>query len=249
MLISLRGEEKVGKSHFSATAPTPIVVFNLDGGFQRCLGSFPALKTIVVEGKELAEALKTPADIYIVEYYLDFPSLTTIDAKNPFGKGLKISPIYTQFLQNIEMAVRNPAVKTLVFDTGTVWWEIARSAFKEKAGSDGMMARDYGTVNAEVRAVFNFVKAAEKRGMEKNLITLHHNKDIYVADKATGDTMADGCKHVGKFVDVKLRMTKDKKEGKIVTTTEIEDCGLNRTVEGKKLANLTFEKLQELAEL
>ena len=133
LICAVAAREKQGKTHFSLTAPGPIVHFNADIGLEGVVHKF------LKEGKE------------ILVYNIPMPQT---DNKNVEKEAAKI---WEDLDKAVDSVLDNPAVRTIVFDTATEIWEIVRLAYFGKLSE--IKPHHYSGVNAEFR---RFLKKAYK---------------------------------------------------------------------------------------
>jgi len=155
MTAAIIAREKQGKTHLALTAPGPIVVFDADYGLEGVVGKF------VDAGKK----------IYI--YRIEMPSQEEKDA------GKIASEIWDEINALFIDVLRNPEVRTVIFDTASELWEIARLAYFGKL--EQVKSHHYGMVNAAFRRFL-------KKGLDsdKNILLLQKMKAEYLDDKRTG---------------------------------------------------------------
>jgi hypothetical protein len=161
MTAAVIAREKQGKTHFSLTAPGPIVVFDADYGLEGVAGKF------VDAGKK------------ILVYRIDMPSQEEKDA------GKIASEIWDEVNGLFSEVLRNPSIRTVVFDTASELWEVARLAYFGKL--EQVKSHHYGMVNAAFRRFL-------KKGIDsdKNILLLQKMKAEYLDDKRTGNYEMSG---------------------------------------------------------
>ena len=155
MTAAIIGREKQGKTHLALSAPAPIVVFDADYGLEGVVGKFVDL------GKK----------IYI--YRVEMPS------QEEKGADKIASEIWDEINALFIDVLRNPEVRTVIFDTASELWEIARLAYFGKL--EQVKSHHYGMVNAAFRRFL-------KKGLDsdKNILLLQKMKAEYLDDKRTG---------------------------------------------------------------
>jgi hypothetical protein len=133
LIVAVAAREKQGKTHFSLTAPGPIVTFNADIGLEGVVHKF------LREGKE------------ILVYNIPMPEANSKNVEKEASK------VWGDLEAATDAALDNPAVRTVVFDTATEIWEIVRLAYFGKLSE--IKPHHYSGVNAEFR---RFLKKAYK---------------------------------------------------------------------------------------
>ena len=187
LIVSVQGQEKSGKTHFSLTAPGPIAYFGMDIGEEGVVDKF------LDSGKEIYSAdaqIKVPNTIVMTK------GGPTLDAEKAWEK-MKVALV---------TALSNGGVRTVVVDTATEMWELIRLARFGKLTQ--VMPMQYGPVNAEMRGL---LRAAFES--DKNVILIHKVKAEYVNDKRTGRMERAGFSDTGYIVQVNLRTYYDGEAG------------------------------------
>lgn len=136
LVAAVAAREKQGKTHFSLTAPGPIVTFNADIGLEGVVHKFLA------EGKE------------ILVYNIPMPEANNRNVEKEAGK------VWDDLENATDAALDNPAVRTIVFDTATEIWEIVRLAYFGKLTE--VKPHHYSGVNAEFRRFLKKVFKTDK---------------------------------------------------------------------------------------
>lgn len=253
MLLSLEGEEAVGKTTLACTAPLKVVSFSFDMGAQRALFGakaelFEGLKIAMVpykatSGKVLCE------DCDIVVYELPRP----IQVDNIRVKGCV--DLWAYFLKLFVEAMQEPTVRSIVVDTMTVARRVRVDAHLESLQDaakpnekmrERLLQIEYGTPNDAIRDLWNLGQS-----VGKNLIGVHHLTDEYAdhinskGDREqviTGNRVLEGLKGTYRFVDISMRM--EKKDKGIVA--KLNKCGYNLALEGTALPNPTWDSVVDL---
>uniref|UniRef100_A0A6H2A3W1 Putative ATPase domain containing protein n=1 Tax=viral metagenome TaxID=1070528 RepID=A0A6H2A3W1_9ZZZZ len=156
LILAVVAQEGQGKTHFSFTAPDTIVTFNADFGLEGVIHKF------IQQGKT------------ILEYQVPMPNPQSRDVEKEAQK------VWDDLEAAYDECLRNPSVRTIIFDTATEIWEVVRLAYLGKLTE--VMPHHYTAVNAQFR---RFLKRADKT--DKNLILLQKMKPTYVGKNATGD--------------------------------------------------------------
>jgi len=252
MLISLEGENATGKTTLAYTAPLKIAGFAFDLGFERALfgaraSLFEGLKVEIVRYAPDAEPPPFEADITIFE--LPQPlQLDTIRLKGMLR-------LWNYFLVRYAAALQDEGIRSLVVDTATLARRIKADAYLEtlqekEPTRQQLIQVEWGRANDATRDLFN---TSESFG--KNLVALHHltdeRKDAVGSDgkivqgMLTGNRILEGLGSTHNFVDVALRMKKDK--GQI--TAEWRKCGYNLAMEGTTVKDPSWNILVDIIEM
>lgn len=251
MIVSVEGHEKTGKTTFAYTAPLPIVSFSLDMGHERALYGamypkfFEGLDIQVVPYVKGAKMVPATADITVYE----LPSPMQLDVDKMLG----YIEQWDYFLDRYVDAMMDKRTGTVVVDTMTLMRKNKINAYLQELQGQGKARKqlqqiEYGHPDGAIRDLYVFAKSAGK-----NLVATHHLRDHYspglrdgqVTTVADGTFEIDGVKDTAKFVDVGIRMGKDK--GKLMATIDV--CGPNLAFEGTSHPNLTWDKLVDVIEL
>lgn len=216
LIVNTMGKEKSGKTNLGLTAPGPIVLFDFDYGLEGVIGKFASDK-----------------DIYPSEYRI-----------NEIAANAFITQ-FERFKKEFASALKEPEVRSIVVDTGTELWELARMARFGKLTQ--VMPHNYGPVNAEMRGLIR-----DAYSSDKNLILLHKMTEIYKNDKPTGTFGLAGFKDVPYNVQVNILCWRDEEQ---VFHATIQDCRQNAEVAGfdmigdmisfPNLATLVFPETEE----
>ena len=157
LIISVEGQEKQGKTRFGLTAPGPIALFNLDIGLEGVIDQFVDTKEILVADFNYRDATKAS----------------------------EWEEMWERMKKAYYNALSSPKIRSLVVDTASELWELARLARFGKL--DKVQPYHYGPVNAEFRDLIR--KSYESN---KNVILLHKMKKEYMDDKYTGNYERSG---------------------------------------------------------
>jgi hypothetical protein len=246
LIISVEGHEKSGKSTFGYTGPLPIVSFSLDMGHERALyGSqhkkwFEGLEIQVVKYDRTLKAEDPTADVTVYE----LPNPIQLNAEKLIG----YEEQWDYFIDRYVKAMTGNVVKTVIVDTMTLARQHKIKAYLQELQGQGKARKqlqqiEYGHPDGEVRDLYTFAKAAGK-----NLVAVHHLRDHYapainrdgvVTTAADGTFEIDGVRDTAKYVDVAIRMVKNKG----VLTGEIQICGPDLSFEGSSLPNISWDSL------
>lgn len=223
LVVSISGHPKTGKSHLALTFPAPMVVFSFD------IGLDPVLKKF--EGKDI-----------VVKTY-PIPIIDSVKALS-FQKDLK--GIWDSFVNDLKKATENVKIKTLVIDTWTAVYEIARIARASELGLQNIVQHQYGDVYARLRSLIQRPRIAGQ-----NLVLTTYLRDRFVGDQNTGEPELDGWKRTESEVDVVLWTRRDvqtvmeanKPIKKNVITTLIKDNRYDLDINGKELTMANYNDL------
>lgn len=195
--ISVEGREKRGKTRFSLTAPGPIIYFNLDEGLDRVQPEtqFPNLDLRVV-----------PIPAFARDGHPD----VVADGALKVWDWLK-----TQHINALD------AARTVVYDSFTEVWELARLARLGKLTQ--VQSHHYGPVNREFH---EFIREFNRHNA--NLILLHKVMPEF-EDKTKMERR--GFSHIGFSVDDFFRVERDDTDGAFLV--EVIESGHNAALRGK----------------
>ncbi len=267
MLLSIEGDEATGKSTLALSAPLPIVSFAFDMGAERAMmgGRFNELfngvdihyvpydrSEAVLSGRMEGETgLWEGHDITVFE----LPPPVQLDSIRVKG----YVTLWTYFIAMCAKAFMAPEVKTLVVDTMTVARRVKCDAYLESlqnAAFDAAGKRlpavhlrerlsqiEYGNPHDAIRDIYT-----TGAGVRKNLIAVHHLTDEYakmpnekgmIEDKATGRRVLEGLKNTNRFVDISIRLTKDKGQ----VSGEFIKFGYSLPIEGTSQSDPSWDKI------
>lgn len=156
LIVAVAAREKQGKTHFAMTAPGPMVIFNADTGLEGVVHKFLA------QGKR------------ILVYNVPKPDPSSKTVEKEAGK------VWDNMVNAFDEALRNGAIRTIIFDTATEVWEILRLAYFGKITQ--VMPHHYVGCNAEFRKFLD-----KAYSTDKNLILVQKMKAEYLNDKRTGE--------------------------------------------------------------
>lgn len=175
--IAARGKE--GKTHKMLEAPDPIVVFNSDYSLEGVVEKFP--------------------DKIVIEYKVPIPDP---DASDVDGGVKRIMTehynVFKKADKALDVVLRNPAVRTIAFDTATEFWEIVRLAYLGRL--EKVIQRDFGPANSAMR---RFLKKA--LDSDKNILFLQKMKQEWIGKESTGNYIMSGFGDVEYIAQVVMR--------------------------------------------
>lgn len=197
LIASVWGNDKQGKSHFALTAPGPMVYINIDNGLEGVVEQFMSQKNILL------------CDIHFTE--------DKASAEAAWGK----------FKGAYDGGLMNPAVRTVVIDTGTRLWELVR--LKHFGQLSGVMPTRYEKPNAEFNS--SVLDAAYKS--DKNVILLHKSGKEYINNTYTGGQEIKCYSDTGGAVQLNVKVYRDGKNGPFGLI--VENSRHNKNVAGLEL--------------
>ncbi len=196
LIAHVMGREKSGKTNFALTAPAPIILFDFDYGLEGVVQKFAKEKEIYSSEFRIHEI---SADRFVAEW--------------------------DRFRTEFKIALNDPAVETVVWDTGTEVWELLRMARFGKLTQ--VRPHNYGPVNAEMRGMIR-----DAYSSDKNLIIISKMTEQYVNDKFTGTYVMQGFKDIPYSSQINI-MTQRTKDNEFTAT--ILDCRQNASIMGLEL--------------
>lgn len=225
--IAIKGEPKIGKTHFTLTVPGDIFVIDLEG------------KTPTVS-RNFDEELQERAQIQDVIEYVN-------EVEGEVDNNLTLDAIDERIRTFVKASSSNPDYKaTIVIDSGTVWWNCYNSWLngdpKTDMNSLGKPKQpEYGKINSKMSD--NLVKL---RSTGWNVIITGHSYPAYVKAGEVDENKKDAKWYKGTehWSDVVIELKKQ--HGKKIAT--IEACTLTNAVVGMTIEDPTYEKLVALLE-
>ena len=262
MLLSIEGDEAVGKTTLAYSAPLPIVGFQFDMGADRAIygGRFNEL----FQGLDIAMVPYEPQAE--VEPVWQTHDITVFEVPPPIQLGsVRVkgyNRLWTYFVVRCAEALSDPAVKTVVIDTMTVARRVKADAYLESlqdasfdAKGEPILAKplrerliqiEYGNPNDAIRDIYSTAA-----GLKKNLGVVHHLTDERaelnvkgeIKQVLTGKRILEGLNHTYRFVDVAMRLTKV--SGPTIVG-EFLKCGYDLAQEGTSMNNPTWDAIVNL---
>lgn len=196
LVCSIEGLEKTGKDHLALTADGPIYLLDFDHNLEGVLPKFSQKK-----------------DIYVCTY--DY--ITDSDSQSA------ALDVWLQFKADYAEGLKSAA--TVIIDTGTQMWTVARMARFGKVASVPPIA--YGPVNTEIKELVQQAKEADG-----NTIFLHRVKPVYIGKDRTDKYEINGFGEMGFEVQATFRTYRDEDEQFHV---RIMECAQNMTIAGVEL--------------
>lgn len=205
LILSVEGLHSCGKTNFALTAPGPVAIHDLDTGLEGVAEKFVGKKEIF-------------SFSYIIPQSIALPG-------TPMGSVLaeEAKKVWETFVLQYRESLKK--ARTVVVDTGSELWELARLARLGKLAQ--VLPHNYAAINAEFREL---LRLAYKH--DCNLILLHKLKREYINEKFTGNYERAGFNDIDFVAQVTLRATKDPKgEGLNKFNLKISKCRQNPLLE------------------
>lgn len=197
LIVSIMGREKQGKTHVGFTAPGPIAAFDFDYGQEGVIHKFAKDKRIYTSEFRIGEI---SAEKFNVEW--------------------------ERYKKEYRAALNEKELRSLIIDTNTELWELARMAKFGKLTQ--VMPHQYGPVNAEMRGLIR-----DAYSSDKNVIFLHKMSEQYVNNSPTGRYVMAGFKDTPYSVQVNCLVWREEGGGDF--HLEVTDCRQNPDVAGMDL--------------
>ena len=229
LIISASALPKVGKNHFSCSAPDPIRVYCFNGGADFVASKF------------------SDKVIDVCNYRL--PIVEDLNMKWAL-------PLWEEFREQYTKDLETGEYNTYVFDTSTEIENIVqqsvleeeqekaeeRNKDKQKLATTEFLAR-----NLRMKALFD---RAKDSGV--NLISLQYLKEEWVREKGreraepTGNFVLDGWRRTESQADINLEMTVQMKAGKKISVARLVSNRFDRTMDGQTFEDVTFDEVVAL---
>lgn len=230
LVLSLWGDAKEGKTHFSLTAPPPIWYINLDFGVDELLHKFPGLD---VRRADLEMTEATDASTYkklLANFHKDYVEALTMG-------GTVVVDTATQLWQVVQKVKLDAVIeeRTEAF--------YAKHKKMPEPGEIKLFPFDYADANTYMGGLLR--RAAQQR--KTNVIFINRAKEDWSSQGPTGTVSFQGFKDTAAIVQMTLKLfTKregqgDKKTFKVMG--KIESCRFDKELEGMELENPDFETL------
>lgn len=235
IIVNVEALEKCGKTTFALTAPDPIVVFNLDRGLEGIAQhALKVGKKVIVAGLDQGKN-RMPA--YYFAKPKPAPGKGTKDLSYTQAVADRAREVWKQLKDDYEEALQSKA-RTLVMDTGTGCYELARYAAFGKLTQ--VKPHHYGPLKQEFQGLVH-----RAYDFDKNVIWIHRLKPEWVdrigkdgekESAKSGRLERAGYSDMGFEVQANVRLSKesDKKKGTHFKAT-ILDCRLNQGLDGEEL--------------
>lgn len=208
LIARVGGLEKGGKTHFALTAPAPIGLMDMDRGLEGVVEKFANDKTIYTKNLR------------------GMPSRSQADYERR----------WETFKDSHYILLDDKDIRTVVWDTDTEAWEMARLAFFGKLSQ--IKPHHYAEINREFRGL---IDAAFDR--DKNLILICKYKKQYVAKDGS---KSDDAQWNGKYeeagmsdlpfvvqVNLRARALRTENGDGVVPSIEVVNCRQNMGITGE----------------
>lgn len=202
LLVSSEGKEKTGKSEFWMSAPGPIAGINLDTGTEGVIEKWAKKKNI---------------------WMLNF----NIPPVSPNNRQEYIS-MWAKSKAAYDKALAHPDVRTVVVDTNSDWWELARLSEFGSLSPAVDVKRAYPPLNMMFRSIIR-----NAYDTNKNLILTHKVSEVWKKNAAgqdapSGDFERTGFKEDGYLIQVNIVHKYEDGEFKM----EVKNCRQNMDLAG-----------------
>jgi len=198
LIIAVEAVDKEGKTTFGLSAPGPVALMDMDIGTEGVVDNYIGKKKLYIAGFDYR------------------------DSTDP-AEWLKM---WVKYKETFLTALTDKWIRTVVVDTATEAWELARLARFGKLTQ--VLPHHYGPVNAEFRDLIR--KAYDT---DKNLILIHKMKEQYINDKGTGKMIRSGFNDTAYLVQVNIRTWYRAKERLFGLT--VVNCRQNMSIAGMEL--------------
>lgn len=208
LVMRVGGFEKDGKTHFGLTMPGPISVLNIDRGLEGMVEKFAREK-----------------EIHISEDFRAMPSATQEDNEER----------WKAIMSAYENALKDTHIRSILYDTDTEAWEIARLAYLGKLV--GVRELHYPEVNSIFRNVIDMALAHDK-----NVMFTCRLRKQYVRSKSAegkessvwnGKWEESGFGEFGSIVQGSLRAAIVSMDNENTPTIRIIKCRQNMQMNGE----------------
>ena len=237
IIANVEALEKQGKTFWCLTAQSPIVHLNLDRGTDGVIQKAMQLgKQIFVAGMPLTDEDRRRHRLPSYSFHKPLlkPGQSTKDTSYVTSVAERARACWKKFKEDYEEAL-DSEVRTIVIDTGTGSYELARYAAFGKLTQ--VMPLEYARVNGEFQGLIH-------RGYDsdKNILWIHRLKPEWAEERdgkgnlksgKTGRLERAGYRDMGFEVQMNLRLAKERdKQGRFHYTTTVLDCRLNSEIDG-----------------
>jgi len=239
-IITNYGAEGTTKTSFAITFPPKVAFYNLEYGGHRAWG----WKKVVDNGNLIIREVKLPYRSLTIRY----------DTVTGYLKAWK------EFTEQFQRDCEDPEIKTIVWDTGTKVWALARDACLEEVQKTSparkqLQQMEYGLPNRWMESLFSMPMPSKTY-----LIITHHETDEYmplldpsgrpVLDEqgnpksyTTGKKIPDGFKQTKNLSDWVLKSWIKQDEGGIVPMCTVEKSAYGFDLVGMDLEYPGYDQL------
>jgi len=208
MIVSSSARDKRGKTHWAlATTPEPIAFIDMDIGTEGLLNREPFRNRKIIR-----------------------KSFNLRKRKNLEGEKMTKTEVEEEWhdvSSTLRAVVVNPIIRTLVVDTATDLWELARLAHLGKLTQ--VLPHHYGPVNKEFSDI---IQLAYNRN-DLNVVYIHKQKKLYKDDKWKGMYEMQGMSNVPFLVQVNIEHTRSIEDGSF--GIRVINCRQNSELDGEEL--------------
>ena len=208
LVMRIGGFDKEGKTHFALTMPPPIALMNIDRGLEGMYEKFAREK-----------------ELHISDDFRAMPSETQEE------NGVRWDAIMSAYISALE----DPHIRSILYDTDTEAWEIARLAYLGKLV--GVRELHYPEVNSIFRKVIDMALAHDK-----NVIFTCRMRKQYVKSKSAegkdkaiwnGKYEESGFSEFGSIAQATLRAKIINENGENIPTIRVVNCRQNMQMNGE----------------
>lgn len=208
MIVSTSARDKHGKTDWALrTTPEPIALIDMDMGTEGLLERKPFRNRKIIH--KVFNLRKRKA--------LEGETMTRAEVMSE----------WTGVSDCLRTVIQSPIIRTVVVDTGTELWELARLAHLGKL--DKVMPHHYGPVNKDFR---NIVQLVYER-KDLNAVFIHKMKKEYKDDKWKGGYQTAGMSDMPFLVQVNLEHLFDRDEG--IFGVHVLNCRQNKDMADEEL--------------
>ena len=209
VIMRVGGFEKEGKTHFALTAPGPIAVLNIDRGLEGVVEKFARSK-----------------EIHVSRDFRAMPSKTMEDNEKRWDA----------IMESYDAALEDMNIRSILYDTDTEAWEIARLAYLGKLV--GVRELHYPEVNSIFRNVIDKALLHDKNVIFTCRLRKTYVKSVDSKGKPcmawNGEYEESGFGEFGSIVQCNLRAEIDTSGEENVPTIRIINCRQDMALNGEE---------------
>jgi hypothetical protein len=182
LFLAIEGLPKNGKSTLALSAPDPIIIFDLDDGLKGVVDA------AIEEGKKIIQPLNSDGTPEVFQHYGS-------------DSGDAWAHTWKRFQECFFDALRHKKAKTIIVDTETEMYQLARMAHFGKL----LQVKElfYGAVNGEIRKIIRRAKSSDK-----NIIFTRKLKSVYLGGDRTKEYVGAGFSEVDYEAEAVVRTWK-----------------------------------------
>ncbi len=207
MIVSVRGEERAGKTQFGLTAPAPIAVFPFDNNTEELVQKWLMAKKIFMPKEPL--------------YFMD-----ATDQEHWL-------PVWERFKELFLAAVTSPLVRTVMVDTFTEAHELCRLVRFGKLSE--VPAHFYGKVNAEFKRLIDSTYQTDKNVVLVHRVKDEYVKNVRTGERVLAGYGEVGYKVQLNILCWRELSRRDAETGAEGFGISLENCTQNETLAGTYL--------------